>query len=81
MHSVFWIFRRKRGDKSTISEVIVYTQGAQIYRKAAYSVKPGQTDLIIEGVSPTIDPKSLQVKAQGGVVLMDSFRATISEVT
>lgn len=58
--------------KSTITEVTVYTQGAQICRKASYTVKPGVTDLIIEGISPNIDPKSLQVKAQGGVVLMDS---------
>ena len=58
--------------KSSVSEVTVYTQGAQVYRKASYTVKPGVTDLIIEGISPYIDPKSLQVKAQGGVVLMDS---------
>ena len=58
--------------KSTISEVIVYTQGAQVYRKASFTVKPGVTQLIIEGVSPNIDPKSLQVKATGAVVLIDS---------
>ncbi len=58
--------------KSSISEVTVYTNGAQIYRKANFSVKPGITELIIEGVSPNIDPKSLQVKAFGNVVLIDS---------
>lgn len=58
--------------KSTISEVTVYTQGAQVYRKASYTVKPGITELVIEGISPNIDPKSLQVKAQGSVVLIDS---------
>ncbi len=58
--------------KSTISEVTVYTQGAQVFRKANYTVKPGVTQLIIEGISPNIDPKSLQVKAQGNVVLIDS---------
>jgi uncharacterized protein (TIGR02231 family) len=58
--------------KSTISEVTVYTQGAQVYRKATYTVKPGLTQLIIEGISPNIDPKSLQVKATGNVVLIDS---------
>ncbi len=58
--------------KSTVSEVTVYTSGAQIYRKANFNVKPGITELIIEGVSPNIDPKSLQVKAFGNVVLIDS---------
>lgn len=58
--------------KSSVSEVTVYTSGAQIYRKANFNVKPGITELIIEGVSPNIDPKSLQVKAFGNVVLIDS---------
>jgi uncharacterized protein (TIGR02231 family) len=58
--------------KSTISDVTVYTQGAQVYRKANFSVNPGITQLIIEGVSPNIDPRSLQVKAFGNVVLIDS---------
>lgn len=58
--------------KSTLSEVTVYTQGAQVYRKANFSVKPGITELVIEGISPNIDPKSLQVKAFGNVVLIDS---------
>lgn len=58
--------------KSTLSEVTVYTQGAQVYRKANFNVKVGITELIIEGVSPNIDPRSLQVKAFGNVVLIDS---------
>lgn len=58
--------------KSSISDVTVYTNGAQVFRKATFSIKPGITDLIIEGVSPNIDPKSLQVKAFGNVVLVDS---------
>lgn len=58
--------------KSTLSEVTVYTNGAQIHRKANFTVKPGITELIIEGVSPNIDPKSLQVKAFGNIVLIDS---------
>lgn len=62
--------------KSAISEVTVYTQGAQVYRKASFNVKPGITELIIEGISPFIDPKSLQVKALGNVVLIDSKYST-----
>ena len=58
--------------KSTISEVTVYTQGAQVYRKASYTVKPGITEIIIDGICPTIDAKSLQVKASGNIIILDS---------
>jgi len=58
--------------KSTITEVTVYAQGAQVYRKANYTIKPGVTEVIIDGICPTIDPNSLQVKASGNVVLLDS---------
>ncbi len=58
--------------KSTISDVTVYMQGAQIFRKANFSVKPGITEIIIDGICPTIDPNSIQVKAFGNVVILDS---------
>lgn len=58
--------------KSNITEVTVYAQGAQIRRKASYSIKPGITKVIIDGVCPTIDPNSLQVLASGNVVIIDA---------
>jgi uncharacterized protein (TIGR02231 family) len=58
--------------KSTISEVTVYAQGAQIFRKANFTVKPGVTEVIIEGVCAQIDANSLQVKASGNVIILDS---------
>lgn len=58
--------------KSTITEVTVYAQGAQIFQKASYTVKPGITEVIIEGISPFIDANSLQVKAMGNVIILDS---------
>ncbi len=59
--------------KSTITEVTVYAQGAQVKRKASYSIKSGITKVIIDGVSPTIDPNSLQVIASGSnVIIIDS---------
>lgn len=57
---------------STISRVTVYTQGAQIFRSASYSVSKGVTEITIDGVSPMIDANSLQVKASGAVILLDS---------
>lgn len=58
--------------KSTLSEVTVYSQGAQLHHKANYTAKIGITELSIEGISPYIDPKSIQVKATGNVVILDS---------
>jgi uncharacterized protein (TIGR02231 family) len=58
--------------KSTITDVTVYAQGAQIYHKANYTIKPGITEVIVEGVSPYIDANSLQVKAFGNVIILDS---------
>ena len=58
--------------KSSIYEVTVYAQGAQLFQKASYSIKPGITEVIIEGISPSIDAKSLQVKASGNVIILDS---------
>lgn len=61
---------------STISSVTVYSQGAQIYRTATYSVSKGVTEVIIEGVSPYIDANSLQINATGSVVIIDSKYST-----
>ncbi len=57
---------------SKISKVTVYSQGAQVYRTASYAVNKGVTEVIIEGVSPRIDPNSLQVKATGNSIILDS---------
>jgi len=58
--------------KSKINKVTVYTQGAQIQRKASYSVSKGITTLVIEGVSPNIDANSLQVQATGSIIILDT---------
>ena len=58
--------------KAQITEVTVYAQGAQLFQKANYSIKPGISEVIIEGISPYIDQNSLQVKATGSVVILDS---------
>lgn len=58
--------------KSTLSDVTVFTAGAQITRKASISLKPGMTLFVIEDISPNIDPKSLRVKSIGNFILLDS---------
>lgn len=58
--------------KSSLNEVTVYSQGAQMMHLASYSVKSGITEVSIEGISANIDVKSLQVKATGNVVIIDT---------
>ncbi|MBL1280282.1 MAG: DUF4139 domain-containing protein [Fluviicola sp.] len=58
--------------KSKIAKVTVYSQGAQVYRKASYSVTKGITEIVIDGVSNNIDNNSLQVNATGNVIILDT---------
>ncbi len=58
--------------KSILNEVTVYSQGAQMKHMASYSIKSGITEVCIEGVSANIDIKSLQLKATGNVVIIDT---------
>ena len=58
--------------KSTLSAVTVYTQGAQLQHKANYTIKVGVSELLIEGISAHINPSTIQVKATGNVVILDS---------
>jgi uncharacterized protein (TIGR02231 family) len=63
--------------KSQIQDVIVYPQGAQINHKAAYSVKPGITKIVIYGISNGLQPQSLQVRGTGSMVIIDSKHSII----
>lgn len=58
--------------KSTLTDVTVYAQGAQLHHKANYTVKSGVTEIIIEGISSFIDSKSIQVKGIGDLVILDT---------
>lgn len=68
----FLLANEKELIKSTLNEATVYSQGAQLHHKASYAIKAGITEISIEGISSYIDPKSLQVKATGNVVIIDS---------
>lgn len=58
--------------KSTLHSVTVYTQGAQLQHKANYTIKAGLSEVIVEGISPQISAGTIQVKASGAVVILDS---------
>lgn len=57
---------------STIKKVTIFTEGAQVYRNAYYSVGKGISKIIIENVSDFVDEKSIQVKATGDIVILDT---------
>jgi len=58
--------------KSSLTGVTVYMQGAQLQHKANYSIKAGISEVIVEGISPQISAGTIQVKATGAVVILDS---------
>jgi uncharacterized protein (TIGR02231 family) len=58
--------------KATTTDATVYAQGAQLFQKASYSISAGTSEIIIEGISPRIDQNSIQVKATGSVVILDT---------
>jgi prefoldin subunit 5 len=48
--------------KTTIGEVTVFLQGAQITRTGKVEIAAGKSALVLKGLSPHIDEKSIQVK-------------------
>ena len=63
--------------KNEIESVVVYQQGAQVERKGYYSINKGVTELIFEGISSQIDPATIQIKATGSCVILDSKHEVI----
>jgi uncharacterized protein (TIGR02231 family) len=60
----------KRNVKSTIKQVTVFLSRAQINSTTGAAVEPGMTDVIIEGLPPSIDKQSIQVSGKGDFVIM-----------
>jgi uncharacterized protein (TIGR02231 family) len=58
--------------KATLTEATVYTSGVQLRSKLSYNAIKGLNEIIIEGISPSIDPHTIQVSATGDVVILDS---------
>ncbi len=55
---------------STIQQVTVFFNGAQVQRSANAPINSGRTELIFKGLTPNLDPRSLQVKSEGNFVVM-----------
>ena len=55
---------------SNVSQVTVFRQGAQLYGELPFSVQSGTVDIVAGGLSPYIDPNSIQVKGEGDFMIM-----------
>jgi len=55
---------------STVEKVTLYLSGAQVYRTAEMRLPAGNHRLVIQGLSPYLDENTLQVNAEGDIVLL-----------
>jgi len=55
---------------SPVSHVTVFRQGAQLSGELPISVQAGTLDFVAVGLSPYIDPNSIQVRGEGDFMIM-----------
>jgi uncharacterized protein (TIGR02231 family) len=53
-----------------INNVTVFSQGAQLSETASVPLQPGTIDLVAGGLSPYIDPNSIQVTGEGDFMIL-----------
>jgi uncharacterized protein (TIGR02231 family) len=56
---------------SQVSKVVVYSDRAIVERAAAIELAAGRAQFVFDGLPERIDPNSLQVRGQGGIILED----------
>ena len=56
--------------KTEIKEVTVFFKGAQVFESGSVAITSGKTMLQVNGLSPFLDEKSLQVKATGAFTIL-----------
>ncbi len=70
-----------KSEEATVSKVTVYLRGAQLTCTSDFVALPGINQFIFEGVSPTLDPNSLQANAKGNITIMDvKFETRYNEI-
>jgi len=57
---------------SDIKQVVVYRQGAKITHLVQLSVIAGNQEIILDNLTPSIDPNSLQVQVRGSAILLSA---------
>lgn len=56
--------------KTSIGEVTVFMDAAQIFEKGSVAIPAGKSVLRVKNISPFIDEKSIQVKAEGNFTVL-----------
>ncbi len=57
--------------KSIVKNVTVFTQGAQVFRSSSVTLSQGVTDLVFQGISPFINPTSVQAGGKGDFIVLE----------
>ncbi|MEL6673028.1 MAG: mucoidy inhibitor MuiA family protein [Bacteroidota bacterium] len=66
--------------KTDIESVTVYLKGAQVERKGKINIPRGESTVVIKGLSPRLDPQSIQVRMEGNITqLSQNFRLDYEE--
>lgn len=61
---------------SKITDVIVYQQGAKITNVASIQLQQGNNEIVIQGVSTTLDQNSIQARISGDAILLSATSRT-----
>jgi len=62
--------KEKKAD-SKIEQVTVFLQGAQVREKGKFTADKGMTKIIFEGMAPSYNQQSIQVKGKGEFIILD----------
>jgi uncharacterized protein (TIGR02231 family) len=54
----------------SVSQVTLFRHGAQLYGELPLSLKAGTVDIVAGGLSPFIDPNSIQVRGEGDFMII-----------
>ena len=57
---------------SKINKVTVFLNGAQVFRKATFTLQKGITEVIFDSISSNINSNSIQVKGKGNYIILDT---------
>lgn len=60
-----------KSETAQVTRAIVFLRGAQLTCTSDFTALPGINQFVFEGVSPSLDPNSLQASAKGNITIMD----------
>lgn len=69
-NQVFAQSEKQQDLKTSIINVTVFLQGAQIAREGKLALKQGRSTIIVKSLSPYIEAKSIQVKGEGAFTIL-----------